>query len=56
MVVRSEVRIENSVTKVTVIPSDGIFNLHRTAIKDSFSCRPVTAAFRIEYVLFINYM
>ena len=45
-----EVPIENSVTRVTVrhheawrvmpnsYPSDGIFNLHLTTIKDSFSC------------------
>ena len=40
-------RTENSVTRVTVrhhewcktvIPSDVVFNLHRTTIKDSFSC------------------
>ena len=41
-----EVQIENSVTRdncsvsrgLTVIPSDGIFSLHQTAIMDSFSC------------------
>ena len=33
-----EVRIENSVTRVTVIQSDGIFNLNRTTVTDSFSC------------------
>ena len=45
-----EVQIENSVTRVTVrhleacrvmpnsYPSDGIFNLHRKTIMDSFSC------------------
>ena len=45
-----EVLIENSVTRVTVrhheacqvmpnsYPSDGIFNLHRRTIMDSFSC------------------
>ena len=45
-----EVLIENSITRVTVqhheacrvmpngYPSDGIFNLHLTAIMDSFSC------------------
>ena len=41
-----DVRIENSVTRVTVwhheacraaMPSDGIFNSHRTTIMDSFS-------------------
>ena len=30
-------------------PSDGIFNLHRRTIMDSFSA---TIAFRLEYVLF----
>ena len=38
-----EVLIENSVSRVTVrhheaYPSDGIFNLHRRTIMDSFSC------------------
>ena len=33
-----EVWIEYSITRVTVISSDGIFNLHQTTIIDSFSC------------------
>ena len=34
-------------------PSDGIFNLHRRTIMDTFSCiLHSTIAFRLEYVLF----
>ena len=60
-----EVLIENFVMRVTVrhheacrvmlnsYPSDGIFNLHRRIIMDSFlHTLPSTIAFRLEYVLF----
>ena len=59
-----EVLIENSVTRVTVrhhlpnsYPSDGIFNLLRRTIMDSFSCIPFpsTIALRLEYVLFYQF-
>ena len=35
-----EVRTENSVTRITVIASDRIFNSHRTTVIDSCSCIP----------------
>ena len=52
-----EVGIENSVTKVTVIPSDGIFNSNRTTITDSFFLHILlsTIAFRLQYVLFYQF-
>ena len=47
-------RIENFVMRVTVIPSDKIFNSHHTAIMDLFFLYilPLTIAFKLEYALF----
>ena len=60
------VQIENSVTRVTVrhhsartiIPSEGIFNSHRTAIMDSFSCMPSLRQLHLSLIMryFYNFM
>ena len=56
-----EVRIENSITKVTVwnsYLSDGIFNSHRRTIMDSFSClhfhRKLYLNFHMRYYINIT--
>ena len=60
-----EVLTENSVTRETVrlheacqtsYPSDGIFNLHRRTIKDSFSCIIfLQQLYLLENVLFYQF-
>ena len=60
-----EVWIDSSVTRVTVrqydaelcrtvIPSDGIFNSHRTAIMDSFSCILFLQQLHLKFYMHYN--